>query len=146
LTHPEMGHVRIPHDDGLDPFAGTCPFHGDCFEGLASGEAIRQRWEIPAEQLPSDHPSWVLEADYIAAALNNYIMTLSPQRIILGGGVMQQKHLFPRIRTALKQYLAGYIADTYLNDKINQFVVSPRMGQKAGLVGACALAGTCLQR
>ena len=88
LVHPEMGHVRIPHDRAADPFAGTCPFHGDCLEGLASGPAMNARWLQPAEQLPPDHPGWALEARYLALALVNFICTLSPQRIVIGGGVM----------------------------------------------------------
>ncbi len=90
LLHPEMGHIPLPHDKALDMFEGNCPYHGDCFEGLASGPAMEKRWETKAESLPPDHPAWDLEAHYIALALRSFICTLSPQRIILGGGVMQQ--------------------------------------------------------
>ncbi len=90
LVHPEMGHVRLPHDLTVDPFAGVCPFHGDCLEGLASGPAMNARWLQPAESLPNDHPAWALEARYLAFALVNFICTLSPQRIVIGGGVMTQ--------------------------------------------------------
>jgi fructokinase len=93
LLHPEMGHVRIPHDWDADPFPGTCPFHGDCLEGLAAGPALEQRWGQRAEFLPPEHPAWALEAHYLALALANYITVLSPQRIIMGGGVMQQPPL-----------------------------------------------------
>ena len=86
-----MGHVRIPHDVTADPFAGICPFHGDCLEGLASGPAMNARWLQPAEQLPSDHPGWTLEARYLALALVNFICTLSPERIVIGGGVMSKE-------------------------------------------------------
>ena len=87
LLCPEMGHSLLPHDRERDPFEGACPFHNDCFEGLASGPALEKRWGQKAETLPLDHPAWDLEAHYIALALANYIYTLSPQRIIIGGGV-----------------------------------------------------------
>ena len=100
LVHPEMGHVRIPHDLETDRFAGICPFHGDCLEGLASGPAMAARWLQPAEQLPSGHPGWTLEAHYLALALVNFICTVSPERIVMGGGVMSNGQLFPAIRGA----------------------------------------------
>src|SRR6185503_10784745 len=84
MLHPEMGHFRVPHDKERDPYAGCCPFHGDCFEGLASGPAIRERWGTEGEKLPVDHPAWVLEAHYIALALMAIVGILSPQRILLG--------------------------------------------------------------
>ena len=87
LLHPEMGHIRIPHDLAADPYPGDCPFHGDCLEGLASGFAMEGRWGRPAE-LPPDHPAWDLEARYLALGLVSFICTLSPRRIVMGGGVM----------------------------------------------------------
>src|SRR5258705_6640293 len=84
LVHPEMGHMRVPHDPVADPYRGICPFHGDCLEGLASGPAIEQRWGSRAEQLPADHPAWRLEARYLAAGVVNIICTLSPRRVIMG--------------------------------------------------------------
>ncbi|HEX6384429.1 MAG TPA: ROK family protein, partial [Anaerolineae bacterium] len=93
LVHPEMGHMRIPHDWDTDPYQGRCPFHSDCLEGLASGPAIGERWGEPARDLPDDHPAWDLEVHYLALALQNLICTLSPQRIIIGGGVMEQPQL-----------------------------------------------------
>ncbi len=95
LTHPEAGHMRLPHDRKKDPFPGICPFHGDCFEGMASGPALAHRWRKSAETLPDNHPAWELEALYIAYALVNVILTLSPQRIVLGGGVMERQLLLP---------------------------------------------------
>ena len=109
LLHPEAGHIHIPHDRAADPFPGVCPYHGDCFEGLASGSALRERWGQPAETLPADHPAWDLEARYIALALVNLICSLSPRRIILGGGVMQRQELFPLVRQKVRQLLNGYI-------------------------------------
>ncbi len=98
LIHPEMGHIPLPHDWSADPFPGFCPFHGDCLEGMAAGPALEKRWGLRAENLPAGHPAWELEAHYLALGLRNLICTLSPQRIILGGGVMQRPHLFPLIR------------------------------------------------
>ncbi len=95
LIHPEMGHIPMPHDRQRDPFPGSCPFHGDCFEGLANGPALLKRWGQPAETLPPDHPAWDLEATYIAYALAAYITVLSPQRIVIGGGVAQQNSDVP---------------------------------------------------
>ncbi len=94
LQHPEMGHIYIPHDNNIDPYTGKCPFHKDCFEGLASGPAMEERWGIKAENLSEDHKGWDLEAHYISLALMSYICTLSPQRIIIGGGVMKQKKYY----------------------------------------------------
>src|SRR5260370_15872884 len=96
LLHPEMGHIRLPHDQQADPFPGTCPYHGDCLEGLASGPALKARWGVPAESLPSDHPVWALAAHYLPLACATLLCTLSPRPIILGGGVMTQSTLSPR--------------------------------------------------
>jgi fructokinase len=109
LVHPEMGHVRIPHDLQIDPFAGICPFHGDCLEGLASGPAMAARWLQPAEQLPADHPAWALEARYLALALVNFICTVSPERIVMGGGVMSGGKLLPMIRKPVVELLHNYV-------------------------------------
>ena len=109
LVHPEMGHVRIPHDVVADPFAGACPFHRDCLEGLASGPAMQARWGRPAEELPDGHPAWMLQAHYLALALANFVCTLSPRRIILGGGVMDRGILFPLVRARLQALLNDYV-------------------------------------
>lgn len=130
--HPEMGHLRVPHDRAADPYPGGCPYHGDCLEGLAGGPAIRQRWGVPAERLPPDHPAWALEARYLALGLSALVCALSPQRLVLGGGVMAQAHLFPRVRAELEAQLAGYVAAPE--------VVPPGLGDRAGICGALALA------
>jgi fructokinase len=139
LVHPEVGHMRIPHDRGRDPFAGACPYHGDCFEGLASGEALRRRWGKPGEEL-TDRAVWELEADYLALGIVNLVCTLSPQRVIVGGGVMRQPLLLPLIRLRIRELLAGYIAAPELAESIDDFVVAPALGERAGLVGAIELA------
>ena len=140
LIHPEMGHVRIPHNWEDDPYPGRCPFHGDCLEGLASGPAIEERWEKPARQLPPDHPAWLLEANYLALALVNYVCTFSPQRLILGGGVMEQLQLFPLIRQQVQQLLNGYVQSPAILERIDETIVPPGLGNRAGVLGAIALA------
>lgn len=140
LVHPEMGHIRLVRDPQRDPFPGGCPFHGDCFEGLASGPALEKRWGTRAENLPADHPAWELEADYISAALATYVCTLSPQRIIIGGGVTSQPQMFPLIRAGLVKQLNGYVQSTALLERTDEYVVPPGLGNQAGVLGAIALA------
>ena len=140
LLHPEMGHIRLPHDQEHDPFEGTCPFHQDCFEGLASGPALEKRWGQKAETLSPDHPAWALEAHYIALALVNYITTLSPQRIIIGGGVGGRVELLPLIRKNVQDMLNGYVQSTSITKDIDKYIVSPGLGNRAGMLGAIALA------
>lgn len=140
LLHPEMGHVRIPHNRELDPFPGACPFHGDCFEGLASGPAIEKRLGVTGAVVPETDPFWDLEAEYIAAALVNYIVVLSPRKIILGGGVMQRDFLFPRVRRRVLELLNGYVSSRTLLEEIDSYIVPPGLGNQAGSLGAIALA------
>ena len=135
-----MGHIRIPHDWQRDPYKGYCSYHGDCFEGLACGPAMNERWGQPAETLPADHPAWELEADYLALALVNFVCIVSPRKIILGGGVMHQSHLFPMVRQKLQNYLAGYLQSPLVEDEIDTYVVPPLLGDRAGGMGALALA------
>ncbi len=136
LRHPEMGHLIVPHDRVRDPFAGICPFHGDCLEGLASGTALALRWGRPAEDLPSEHPAWSLEAHYLALAVTSYILTLAPQRIIIGGGVMRQPILLPLIRAKVPRLLGGYCP----LPPMERYLVPPTLGDRAGVLGAIALA------
>lgn len=140
LVHPEMGHLLVPRAAG-DDFAGTCPYHGDCLEGLASGPAIEARWGAPAETLPPDHPAWALEAHYLGRALVNLVLTLSPERLILGGGVMSQPHLLSQVRAVLRDELAGYVDHpVFSEDGLAGYVVPPALGDRAGVLGALALA------
>jgi fructokinase len=140
LMHPEMGHTRIPHDRIADPYPGQCIYHGDCLEGLACGPAIEERGGRRAETLPPDHPAWALEAHYLALGLVNFIVPLSPQRIVMGGGVMEQLHLFPRIRREVQTLLNGYIQSPALGAEIDGYIVAPALGNRAGVLGAIALA------
>jgi fructokinase len=139
LLHPELGHMRIPHDRVADPFPGSCPYHGDCFEGLASGEAMRQRWGQGTQEL-DDEEAWQLEAQYLALGLVNVVCAVSPERIILGGGVMKEPTLLGRVQERLRELLAGYVDAPELKDAIGDFVVRPGLGDRAGVLGAIALA------
>lgn len=138
--HPEMGHMRIPHDRQLDPFAGACPFHGDCWEGLAAGPAIEARWEGKGQLLPGDHLAWELEAHYLALGVTNLICALSPQRIILGGGVMKQAALFPIIQRKTLELLNRYIQVPDIVEHIAEYIVPAALGDNAGVLGGIALA------
>ncbi len=140
LIHPEMGHIRLPRDREADPFPGICPFHGGCLEGLASGPALEARWGQPAEMLPPDHPGWPLEAHYLSLALVNFICTLSPQRIILGGGVMKQPQLWPMVWANVPALLNGYVQAPEILESIEDYIVPPMLGDRAGVLGAIALA------
>jgi fructokinase len=140
LSHPEMGHIRIPHDRTVDPYAGSCPYHGDCLEGLASGPAVEERWGQRAESLAEEHPAWLLEANYLALGLVNLISILLPQRIILGGGIMQQPCLFPLVRSRVQELLNGYLQVPMILDRIDDYIVVPGLGSRAGVLGAIALA------
>jgi fructokinase len=134
-----MGHIRPPHHPN-DPYPGACPFHGDCLEGMAAGPAIEGRWGQRAETLPLDHPAWEIEAYYLAQGLVSFICTLSPQRIVLGGGVMEQAHLFPLIRRKTQELLNGYVQAPEILERIDQYIVPPKLGPRAGVLGAIALA------
>lgn len=145
LVHPEMGHIRVPHDLNRDPYRGCCPFHGDCLEGLASGPAIEQRWGAPAFNLAVAHPGWELEAHYLALGLANWVCTLSPRRILLGGGVMQQAWLFPMIRAELTRLLNNYVRAHELMEDLDHYVIPPGLGKRSGILGAIALAEQAYQ-
>jgi fructokinase len=140
LVHPEVGHMRVPHDRTLDPFPGSCPYHGDCLEGLACGPAIERRWGRRAETLPADHPAWALEAQYLALMLHNLVCVLSPQRVIIGGGVASMPGLLPLVRTRLVESLRGYVAAPAITAHADTYVVPPALGGRAGVLGAIALA------
>ncbi len=143
LIHPEMGHVRIPRHPE-DMYAGHCPFHGDCLEGMATGPALQDRWGQKAETLPEDHPAWEMEAHYIAYGLVNFICTLSPQRLILGGGVMDQKQIFPMLHEKVPALLNGYVQSPVILENIESYIVPPGLGNRAGVLGSIALAEQAL--
>ena len=131
--HAEMGHVTLQRalDDDVE---SVCPFHSNCLEGLASGTAIEKRWEQKAQTLPTEHQAWKWEADYIAQGLCQFIYTLAPDRIILGGGVMQQPHLLPMIRRKVEEKIGGYYFYDELKD-LEKLIVLPVLGENSALVG-----------
>jgi fructokinase len=139
LLHPEFGHMRIPHDRDADPFPGVCPYHGDCWEGLASGRAIEARWGLPAVEL-GDEAAWDLEARYLALGLVSVICVLSPERVVVGGGVMNQPGLLERVHRQIVGLMNGYLDAPLLGDGISAFVTRPALGTRAGVLGALALA------
>jgi fructokinase len=134
LLHPEFGHLRIPHDRDADPFDGACPYHGDCWEGLASGPAIAARWGRPAHEI-DDERVWELEARYIALGLVSVIAVLSPERIVIGGGVMQHDGLHALVHREVVALVNGYLA-------ASPEIVAPALGTRAGVLGAIALAAS----
>jgi fructokinase len=135
-----MGHIRIPHDLKADPYNGGCPFHGDCLEGMASGKAMEKRWSKLPLELPADHPAWELEANYLALGVANLVCTLSPKRIILGGGVMKNPGLIENIRRKVVKLLNNYIVSPEISERIDNYIVAPGLGDMAGVLGAIALA------
>ncbi len=146
LVHTEGGHIVIPHDKVEDPFEGNCPYHKDCWEGLASGPAMAKRWGMPAEYLADDHPGWDLEAKYIALAIVNQIYLYSPQRIVLGGGVSHHPGLLKLIQDKVQQILNGYVQSDMILNHMDKYVVSPGLGKRSGVLGAIALAKTLLSK
>ena len=139
LIHPEAGHFPIPHNWAKDPFAGVCPYHGDCLEGLASGPAMAQRWGRPAEALPPDHVGWELEAEYLALAICSLIYALSPQRVVVGGGVVQHAGLLDLVRQKVSARINGYLVSPQLHEDISAYIALPALGQRSGVLGAMAL-------
>jgi fructokinase len=135
LSHPEFGHLRIPHDRESDPFSGSCPFHGDCLEGLASGTALEARWGVPADELDDDHV-WALEARYLALGLVAVVAVLSPERIIVGGGVGGRSGLLSLVHHELTALMNGYLGFELPED----YITLPALGARSGVLGAIALA------
>jgi fructokinase len=146
LLHPEFGHLRIPHDLERDPFPGVCPYHGDCWEGLASGLAVEKRWGRPGEELGDDETVWALEAHYLALGLVSVICVLSPERVVLGGGVMNNPDVLPLVRREVGELLNGYLESAAVGKEIDGYLTLPALGSRAGVLGAIALAETaCAQ-
>ncbi|AIQ63018.1 fructokinase [Paenibacillus stellifer] len=138
LVHPEGGHTLVRrHPD--DDFDGICPYHGDCLEGMAAGPALQARWGAKGHELPENHAAWEIESFYLAQSISNAVLLLSPEKVILGGGVMQQSQLFPLIREGVRRNLNGYVQSGVITDDIGSYIVPPGLGQQAGLCGALAL-------
>lgn len=145
LLHPEVGHMIVPkHPE--DDFEGICPFHKNCLEGLACGPAIEKRWGKKGHELPADHKAWDIEAYYLSIAVVETIVMLSPEKIILGGGVMKQSQLFEKIRKQVKEMLNGYINVSEITENIDEYIIYPKLGDNAGISGGLALAKQVLQK
>jgi fructokinase len=142
LLHPEFGHMRIPHDLDADPFPGVCPYHGDCWEGLASGRAIEARWGRPAASLDGDQAVWALEARYLALGLVSVMCVLSPERIVIGGGVAHHDGLLTLVQRDVLALMNGYLEASAVSDDIAEYITLPGLGLRAGVLGAIALAET----
>ncbi len=142
LLHPEMGHLVMPRHP-QDTFGGLCPFHGDCLEGLAAGPALEARTGSRPEDLADNHPVWAIEAYYLTILATNLTLALSPQRLIMGGGVMRRRHLFGLIRQGLQERLAGYLRAPEILEQVDRYLVPPLLGDRAGVLGAIALASRC---
>ncbi|PLR95891.1 ROK family protein [Bacillus sp. T33-2] len=140
LSHPEMGHILVRRHPE-DQYAGKCPYHQDCLEGLAAGPAIEERWGAKGIDLVQRGEVWDMEAYYIAQALMHYILILSPKKIILGGGVMNQKQVFASIYKYLPEFLNDYVSLLELSD----YIVSPGLGDNAGIIGSLLLAKEALR-
>ena len=143
LVHPEAGHILLNRHPE-DSFEGSCPFHKNCVEGMASGPAIEKRWGKSPKLLIENDKVWELEAYYIAQAVASYILTYSPEKVILWGGVMHQDKLFDMVRSNVKEILNGYVHSEMIDSKIDQYIVKPALGEKPGITGALCLARIAL--
>ncbi len=142
MLHPEGGHILLERGTN-DSYKGCCPYHANCLEGLASGPALEGRYGKKAIELKDMPDVWELEAEYIAKALVNYILILSPERIVLGGGVMHQEQLFPLIRKKTAEFLNGYVDTKQLHD-LGSYIVPPSLNDNQGILGCIKLAWDAL--
>ena len=140
LVHPEFGHMLLKPDPSDPAPDGFCPYHRGCLEGLASGPAVEKRWGENTKTLPDDHPAWKLESEYLAQMCANAILCFSPERIVLGGGVMHRAHIFPMIRRRTLALLGGYVKNETLFTDMDNYIVSPGLGDQSGITGALILA------
>lgn len=143
-NHPEAGHLLVRRAPGDAEFAGICPYHGDCLEGMACGPAVKARWGTPTSELSEGHQAWTFQAHYLAALCANLTYAVRPQRIIIGGGVMHRAFLYPMVRDELRRQLNGYDASVARID-MDEYIVPPGAGPSAGLLGAVAQARRLLE-
>ncbi|MBW8349457.1 ROK family protein [Bacillus sp. IITD106] len=145
LSHPEMGHVLVKRHPE-DTFEGFCPYHKDCLEGMAAGPAIEKRWGQKGHELQDKQEVWEIEAYYLGQALMQYILTISPKKIIMGGGVMKQAQIFPLVRKKVQELLNGYVPLPQITEHIEDYIVPPLLGDDAGITGALMLAKRALEK
>ena len=136
-SHSELGHILLKRSpDEINGFTGVCPYHHDCLEGMASGPAIAARGGVKANTLDPRDPLWAIEADYLAEAAMTYTLCFAPERIIFGGGVSNQAHLFPEIRKRFTKLLDDYVQVP----NVDNYIVHAALGDDAGITGALLLA------
>ncbi|MDE2619424.1 MAG: ROK family protein [Sphingomonadales bacterium] len=139
FTHYESGHIRPRREAGRDTFAGVCPYHGDCLEGLAAGPAIKARFGQSLDQMADPAPAIALIADYLSELAMTLILLHAPDRLIFGGGVMKAPGLVEALRHETERKLAGYVAHDRLTPGLTDYIVTPKLGDLAGITGAIAL-------
>lgn len=144
LMHAEMGHLPVRRNARDLNFSGTCPFHGDCLEGLASGLAIHARWGCRLEELPGDHYAWQVIADYLGQLAASIALMHSVERIVFGGGVMSNGILVPHVRKAMLEFLNGYLPPLNDRELAAKYVCAPALGDRAGITGALLLAADAM--
>lgn len=142
LLHPEMGHIRVKRDPRDEDFAGVCPFHGDCLEGLASGPAVMARWQTRADRLPDQHPAREVLGDYLGQLAATVALMVSCERIVFGGGVVSGGRLLPYIRQSARRWLGGYLPIEARAGGFERYITAPGLGDAAGTAGAMLL---CMQ-
>ena len=140
LLHPEMGHIRVQRDPRDADFAGICPFHGDCLEGLASGPAVTARWQTRAEHLPEGHPGREILGNYLGQLAATIALMISCERIVFGGGVVSGGRLLPFVRQSARSWLGGYFPVEARGGGFDSYITAPRLGDLAGVTGAFLLA------
>lgn len=145
LLHPEAGHMLVRRDPGRDPFPGSCPFHGDCLEGLASGPAIERRTGVRGEDLPDDHEVWLLIGDYLAQLYYNMAVIAAPQRILIGGGVGLKREVIERSRLEFSRLLGGYLHKLRRPQDVQDYIQAAALRDRAGVLGAIGLAASLTQ-